>query len=144
MPVIFIGHGSPMNAIEENKFTANWLKIAKDIENPKAILCISAHWFTEKTRINTEENPKTINDFYGFPKELYEVGYTVKGETNLARKTQKILGNFVIEDNTWGIDHGTWSILHRMYPKADIPVYQLSIDRLSNPKDLYKIGQKLT
>lgn len=143
MPVIFIGHGSPMNAIEENEFTEEWGKIAKQIPKPKAILCISAHWFTEKTRINTEENPKTINDFYGFPRELYEVRYTAKGAPDLAKKTKDLIGNFAIEDNTWGIDHGAWSILHRMYPKSDIPVYQISIDSLSEPKDLYEIGQKL-
>lgn len=143
MPVIFIGHGSPMNAIEENEFVEEWRKIAKSIQKPKAILCISAHWFTENTRINTAENPKIINDFYEFPKELYEVQYAAKGASNLAKKTKDLIGNFVIEDNTWGIDHGTWSILHRMYPKADIPVYQISIDSLSEPKDLYEIGQKL-
>lgn len=143
MPVIFIGHGSPMNAIEENEFTEAWSKIARAIPRPEAILSISAHWFTEKTRINTEENPKNINDFYGFPRELYDVGYIVKGSPDIAKKTKDLIGDSVIEDNTWGIDHGTWSILNRMYPDADIPVYQISIDSSSKPKDLYEIGKKL-
>lgn len=143
MPVIFIGHGSPMNAIEDNEFTYNWKKMADSIKKTKAILCISAHWVTENIHINTLEDPKTINDFYGFPSELYEVGYKVKGATEFAIKTKELLGNNAFEDNTWGIDHGAWSVLCRMYKEADIPIYQMSIDALAKPEELFEIGKKL-
>lgn len=143
MPVIFIGHGSPMNAIEDNEFTDNWNKIARSIKKPKAILCVSAHWVTKNIHINTSNNPKIINDFYGFPKELYEVEYNVKGSPEFAAKTKELLGEDAFEDNTWGIDHGAWSVLYKMYKEADIPVYQISIDGLASPKKLFEIGKKL-
>ncbi len=143
MPVTFIGHGSPMNAIEENEFTAGWREIAGVIPKPAAILAVSAHWFTDHTRLMTQENPKTIHDFYGFPKELYDVQYSAPGAPQLAAQTMKRLGGDCMEDQTWGIDHGTWSVLRKMYPDADIPVYQMSINRRMSPRELFEVGEKL-
>ncbi|WP_196603760.1 4,5-DOPA-extradiol-dioxygenase [Pectinatus haikarae] len=143
MPVLFVGHGSPMNAIEDNEFSLRWHSLPELIPEPKAILSISAHWYTDGTRISTAAEPKTIYDMYGFPKELYEVRYPVKGAPELARHTGGIISAAVAEDNTWGIDHGTWSVLHRMYPKADIPVYQLSVDKNASPEQHMQIGKEL-
>jgi len=143
MPVIFIGHGSPMNAIEENEYTKGWKEIKKYIQKPAAILSISAHWVTNGTKVSTVENPKTIHDFYGFPKELYDVEYKAKGSTEIALKTIGLLDGFATADNSWGLDHGTWSVLNVMYPNADIPVYQMSIDMNAMPQELFEIGKKL-
>ena len=129
MPVLFIGHGSPMNAIEQNIYTENWRKIAGEIQKPKAILCISAHWLTEGSFITAVENPQTIHDFGGFPKALFEVQYPAKGLPELAKYTQSLFEkNLLHLDFEWGLDHGTWSILKHMYPLADVPTLQLSID----------------
>ena len=143
MPVIFIGHGSPMNAIEENEYTKGWKEIANSITRPSAILSISAHWVTNGTKVSTVENPKTIHDFYGFPKELYDVEYKAKGSTEIALKTIELLDGIAVADNSWGLDHGTWSVLNVMYPNADIPVYQMSIDMNAMPQELFEIGRKL-
>lgn len=143
MPVLFIGHGSPMNAIEENEYTQNWKKIALEIPKPKAILSISAHWFTHGTRTMDEVHPKVINDMYGFPQALYEVNYTAPGAPEFAHETVELVGRKVSIDNSWGIDHGTWSVLTNMYPSKDIPVYQLSIDQSATPEVHYEIGQQL-
>ncbi len=143
MPVIFIGHGSPMNAILENEFTKSWKKIAASIEKPGAILSISAHWMTKGTRVLTVENPKTIHDFNGFPQALNDVEYKAKGNSELALKTIDLLGDVAVADNNWGLDHGTWSVLNVMYPEADIPVYQISIDYQSTPQELFNIGKIL-
>lgn len=143
MPVLFVGHGSPMNAIENNDFTRGWALIGGEIPKPRAILCISAHWETEGTRVSTLENPETIHDFYGFPKPLFDVQYPAKGSPELARETLELLGNLAAGDNSWGIDHGAWSVLRVIYPDADIPVVQLSIDVNANHDDIFKIGQKL-
>lgn len=143
MPVAFIGHGSPMSAIEDNEYTRNWVKIASIIPKPKAILAVSAHWFTNGTRISTSSKPRMIYDMYGFPQELYDVKYAATGSPELAVKVIKLLGETVIEDNSWGIDHGTWSILKHMYPAADIPVVQLSVDGNASAEVHYEIGQKL-
>jgi 4,5-DOPA dioxygenase extradiol len=144
MPALFIGHGSPMNAIENNYFTNNWEKIAAEIPRPKAILSISAHWFTDGSRINDEIKPKMIYDMYGFPDELYKVIYNAKGAPKLAHITKDLIKKDVRIDNSWGYDHGTWSVLGRMYPEADIPVYQLSIDYNADAKAHYQIGQELS
>ncbi len=143
MPVLFVGHGSPMNAIEDNDYTREWRNISEKIPRPKAILAVSAHWYTRETRINNEENPKTIHDMYGFPKELYEIIYTCPGSPRLAEVSKDLISKETIFDNSWGIDHGTWSVLVHMYPNMDIPVFQLSIDALAPPEVHYQIGSQL-
>jgi len=144
MPILFVGHGSPMNAIQDNIFTKNFRDISKDIEKPKAILCISAHWFTDGTKVTAMENPKTIHDFYGFPKELYEIEYSAKGSPLLAQKIIELLSPIKVEsDLDWGLDHGTWSVLRHMYPDADIPVVQLSIDYNQSADYHFNLARKL-
>ena len=143
MPVLFIGHGSPMNAIEANIFTKKWREIGSELPRPKAILCISAHWYTRKTRFSDLENPEQIYDMYGFPEKLYQYKYPVKGTPEMARITQELLKIESVIDNSWGIDHGTWSVLSWLYPKADIPVYQMSIDANLTVEAHYKLGEKL-
>ena len=129
MPVLFLGHGNPMNAIEENQFVSGFRNISKTLPKPNAILCISAHWFIKGTKVTAMEMPKTIHDFYGFPKELYEVQYPAKGSPELAKETKQLLSSTKVElDENWGLDHGTWSVLKHLYPNADVPVIQLSID----------------
>lgn len=129
MPVLFVGHGSPMNAIEENEFTAGWKSIAQQVEKPKAILCISAHWLTNGSFVTAVENPETIHDFGGFPQALFDVRYPAPGNPKLAKETSLLFPEKTVQlDETWGLDHGTWSILKHMYPLADVPVLQLSID----------------
>ena len=128
-PVLFIGHGSPMNGIEDNEFSRTWTKLGKEIPKPKAVLVISAHWLTNGTQITAMENPKTIHDFGGFPKELFEVNYPAIGSPELALATSKLITTTHVKlDHDWGLDHGTWTIVRHMYPDADIPVLQLSID----------------
>ena len=143
MPVVFVGHGTPMNAIEDNEYTKGWKEISAAIPKPDAILAISAHWYTEGTRLLTTDHPKTIHDFYGFPKELFDIEYSAPGAPNLAHRTMELAGGAAFSDNTWGIDHGTWSVLRRMYPDADIPVCQMSIDQNLSPKESYQLGEKL-
>jgi 4,5-DOPA dioxygenase extradiol len=129
MPVLFVRHGNPMNAIEENIFVDGFRKIASQIDKPNAILCISAHWLTNGTKVTAMPFPQTIHDFGGFPDELFQVQYPAKGSPELADETKSLLATTPVElDEKWGLDHGTWSILRRMYPNADIPVIQLSID----------------
>lgn len=143
MPVLFVGHGSPMNALEENEYTENWKKIAKLIPRPEAILSISAHWYTDGTRITDAAEPRMVYDMYGFPEELYQIKYNAPGSPELAHLTKGLISREVTIDNSWGYDHGTWSILHKMYPEADIPVYQLSVDKNAGSADHYRIGQEL-
>lgn len=129
MPVLFLGHGSPMNAIEENQFVQGFRKIAKEIPQPNAILCVSAHWLTRGTYVTAMEMPRTIHDFGGFPKALYEEQYPAKGSPELAKEIQGIINSAEVElDQEWGLDHGAWTVLKHMYPEANIPVLQLSID----------------
>lgn len=144
MPVLFVGHGSPMNAIEDNPYTKGWMDIAERIPRPTAILAVSAHWYTKGSRINDSLQPKLIYDMYGFPKELYEVQYNVEGSPELANTAKELIHKEITVDNSWGIDHGTWSVLCRMYPKADIPVVQLSIDRSAPAEEHYLLGQELS
>ena len=143
MPVLFIGHGSPMNAIEDNEFSRAWTALGKTLEKPKAILSISAHWFTRGTKVNDSPTPAMIYDMYGFPDELYALKYPTPGSPELAYRTRDLVGDFVTIDNNWGIDHGTWSVLHRVFPGADIPVVQLSVNATLTPAEHYEIGKKL-
>ncbi len=145
MPVLFMGHGSPMNAIEENQFVTGFKTVAKTLPTPTAILCISAHWYTNGTKVTAMEMPKTIHDFGGFPKELYEVQYPAKGSPILAEETKKLLVPATVEMNhEWGLDHGAWSVIKHLYPAANIPVIQLSIDYTKPAQYHYELAQKLT
>jgi 4,5-DOPA dioxygenase extradiol len=144
MPVLFVGHGSPMNAIEDNEFSRAWTDMGKSLPTPKAILCISAHWETDGTKVTAMERPKTIYDFYGFPPELYAVQYPVPGFPGLARFVQgEVRKNSLSLDFNWGLDHGTWSVLNRMFPSANIPVVQLSLDSTKDPAYHYELGREL-
>lgn len=142
MPVLFVGHGSPMNAIEDNIYTRKWIEIGAALPRPEAILVVSAHWTTDGTCITDSPHPRTIYDMYGFPKELYEVAYQPPGSPKHARMSAELLENSRV-DNSWGIDHGSWSVLCRMYPKADIPVFQLSLDLNASRQKHFEIGQAL-
>lgn len=128
-PVLFIGHGNPMNAIEDNEFSQGWEKAGGILPKPNAILCISAHWLTRGTFVNVSANPETIHDFYGFPPELFAVSYPAKGDPSTADEIINAVGKIEIgKDTDWGLDHGCWSVLNKMYPSADVPVFQMSID----------------
>ncbi|MCQ1534516.1 4,5-DOPA dioxygenase extradiol [Methanosarcina sp. KYL-1] len=142
MPVLFIGHGSPMNAIEDNEFTGSWGNISKKIPKPKAILAISAHYEREDTSVTSGEKLKTIHDFYGFPQELYDQKYDCSGSKELVTKVKDLIKE-VNFDSKWGIDHGVWCVLSRMYPDADIPVVELSINRKLNMQQHYDLARKL-
>ena len=147
MPVIFVGHGDPMIALKINEMTETLKKVGKDIiekhGEPKAILCISAHWYTKDTFIQSTEIPNQVYDMFGFPNELYEVKYPVKGSKELTKDVEKILGNEVKINDDWGIDHGTWTVLVHMFPEAKIPVVQLSVNANLSANKAYKLGEKL-
>ncbi len=144
MPVLFIGHGSPMNGIEDNEFSQRWASIAREIPTPQAVLVISAHWFTKGSRITAMEYPRTIHDFGGFPKELYSVQYPAPGHPQLAMETIGLLHSAHVEpDHDWGLDHGAWTVVRHMYPDANIPVLQLSIDYTKEPQFHYELSQEL-
>ena len=144
MPVLFLGHGSPMNAIVENEFVVGFRNIAKTLPTPNAILCISAHWFTNGTKLTAMEMPRTIHDFGGFPEELFDVQYPAKGSPTLAKETKELLLPAIVElDEKWGLDHGAWSVIKHLYPKANIPVIQLSIDYTKPAQYHYDLAQKL-
>lgn len=144
MPVLFLGHGSPMNAIEENEFVQGFKNIANEISKPKAILCISAHWETKGTFITAMQNPPTIHDFSGFPKELFEVQYPASGNPELAKQTKELITKTEVGlDENWGLDHGTWSVVKHLYPKADVPIIQLSLDYTQNPQFHYDLAKQL-
>src|SRR5512140_900938 len=130
MPTLFVGHGNPMNALEDNEYSRAWEHVGKELLKPKAILCVSAHWETRGTLVTGMDKPKTIHDFGGFPRELYEKEYPAPGSPDLARLTQETVKKVevVFDEEWWGLDHGTWSVLARMFPQADVPVVQLSID----------------
>lgn len=144
MPVLFIGHGSPMNAIEDNFFAQNWQRLGTVLPKPVAILCISAHWETRGTQVTAMAAPRTIHDFGGFPDALYQMVYPAPGSPALARQIQQqIVGIPVQLDETWGLDHGCWSILRHMYPAADIPVVQLSLNRTRSAANHYALAKEL-
>lgn len=144
MPVLFVGHGSPMNGIEDNDFSRRWSSIAKEIPTPKAVLVVSAHWFTKGTQITEMEAPPTIHDFGGFPKALYEVQYPAPGNPLLARETAAMIHSAKVElSHDWGLDHGTWTIVRHMYPLANIPVLQLSIDYTKDAQYHYDLAKEI-
>lgn len=144
MPVLFTGHGSPMNGIEDNEFSQRWRAMGDEIPQPVAVLCISAHWFTRGTLITVMDQPKTIHDFYGFPKALFDVEYPAPGNPSLAQEVMELVHKTnVLPDHDWGLDHGTWSVVRRMYPKATIPVLQLSIDYTRAPLFHYELAREL-
>ena len=145
MPILFIGHGSPMNGIEDNDFSKSWAAMGQSIPRPTAVLVVSAHWLTRGTHITAMEQPKTIHDFGGFPDELFRVQYPAPGSPELAIETQKIITSVPVElDHEWGLDHGTWTVVRHMYPKADIPVLQLSIDYSKSPQFHYDLAKELS
>lgn len=145
MPVLFLGHGSPMNAIEENEFVASFRKLGQTIQKPNAILCISAHWETRGTYVTAMDLPRTIHDFGGFPKELFEVQYPAPGSPELAEETAKVITKTEVGmDQHWGLDHGAWSVIKHLYPNADIPVIQMSLDRGKSPQYHYELAQELS
>jgi 4,5-DOPA dioxygenase extradiol len=144
MPVLFVGHGSPMNAIEDNEFSRAWQEAARAIPEPSGIVCISAHWETSGTKVTAMEAPRTIHDFYGFPKPLFDKQYPAPGSPKLANQISELVKTRnVLPDQTWGLDHGTWSVLCRMYPQATVPVVQLSLDRTLKADEHYALGREL-
>ncbi len=144
MPSLFIGHGSPMNAIEDNEFPRAWRETAKRFAKPKAVLCISAHWETGGVRILSAQHPRTIHDFYGFPDELFSVRYPAPGSAGLTARVSELLADFaVMPDREWGIDHGAWSVLRHMYPDANVPVVQLSLDSTRSGESHFTLGKAL-
>ena len=144
LPVLFIGHGSPMNAIEDNEFTEGWKEVAGSFPDPEAIVCVSAHWETKGTQVTAMKNPETIHDFGGFPGELYEVQYPAPGNPELAGEVKSlIMMTDTGLDNSWGLDHGSWSVLRRMYPAANIPVIQLSLNYQQPAHFHYDIAREL-
>lgn len=144
MPALFVGHGNPMNALSHNAYTAAWTAIGAALPRPKAILCISAHWFVPKTAVTSVTKPRTIHDFGGFPRELYEVQYPAPGSPELAAEAADLLSPSAVWDTGWGLDHGTWSVLMHIFPNADIPVVQLSIDETREATWHYEIAKRLS
>lgn len=144
LPAIFFGHGNPMNAVLNNSYTQGWSLIGEQTPRPKAILSISAHWFVPETGVTVSTAPRTIHDFGGFPRELYQVQYPAPGDPDLARRVQQLLAPVPVKlDNSWGLDHGTWSVLRHVYPNADIPIVQLSVDETQPASFHFEIGRKL-
>lgn len=144
MPVVFIGHGSPMNSVEDNGFTRQWAKMGESYGDVRAVVCISAHWYTQGTGVTAMSTPRTIHDFGGFPNKLYRIKYPAPGDPSLAKEVQDLLSpTEVVADLAWGLDHGTWSVLIHMFPKADVPVVQLSIDATAKADVLLDMGKRL-
>ncbi|HET6853153.1 MAG TPA: 4,5-DOPA dioxygenase extradiol [Pyrinomonadaceae bacterium] len=144
MPAIFFGHGNPMNALLRNEWTEGWAAIGKDIDRPRAVLCVSAHWYLPATLVSAMPAPRTIHDFGGFPRELYQVQYPAPGDPELARRVKEMLAPLPVElDNSWGLDHGTWSVLMHAFPEADVPIVQLSIDETQPAAFHFELGKRL-
>jgi 4,5-DOPA dioxygenase extradiol len=145
MPAIFFGHGNPMNAVQSNQWTKAWATIGNTIPKPKSIVCVSAHWYLSATLVGGQEQPRTIHDFGGFPRELYEIKYPARGDPELANRVRDLLAPISVElDTRWGLDHGTWSVLCHVLPKADVPVIQLSIDDTQPAGFHYAIAKRLS
>lgn len=145
MPAIFFGHGNPLNALARNAYTEAWSAIGKSIPQPAAVLSISAHWYVPGTAVTAMTAPRTIHDFGGFPRELYQVEYPAPGSPGLAQSVRKLLAPVSVAlDESWGLDHGTWSVLCHVFPRADIPVMQLSIDETKPPEFHYELGKRLS
>jgi len=144
LPSFFFGHGNPMNALLSNAYTDAWSRIGRSTRKPKAILSISAHWFVPETGVTVSTSPRTIHDFGGFPEQLFRVQYPAPGDPLLARRIQKLLQPLEVNlDESWGLDHGTWSVLRHVYPHADIPIVQLSIDETKSALFHFEIGKRL-
>ena len=144
MPAIFFGHGNPMNALRTNEWTEGWASIGRTVRRPRAVLCVSAHWYLPATLVSAMSTPRTIHDFGGFPRELYQVQYPAPGDPELARHVQEMLAPLAVHlDESWGLDHGTWSVLTHMFPKADVPVVQLSIDETQPAPFHFELGKRL-
>jgi 4,5-DOPA dioxygenase extradiol len=144
MPAVFFGHGNPMNALQSNAWTEGWAAIGNSIPRPKAIVCVSAHWYLPATLVTATERPRTIHDFGGFPRELYEVKYPALGQPELAARVRELLAPVSAGlDNRWGLDHGTWSVLCHVFPEADVPVIQLSIDETQPAEFHYELAKHL-
>jgi 4,5-DOPA dioxygenase extradiol len=144
MPAIFFGHGNPMNALLQNRYTEGWRAVGESVPKPRAILCISAHWYVPELGLTVSTSPRTIYDFGGFPPELYRVRYPAPGDPVLARHVQKLLAPIPVAlDEAWGFDHGTWAVLCHVYPKADVPIVQLSIDEREPAQVHYELGRHL-
>lgn len=144
MPVIFFGHGNPMNAVLENDYTRSWAQIGASLPRPRAVLSVSAHWYLPATLVTGMDSPRTIHDFGGFPRELYEINYPAPGSLDIANRVRDLLRPTSVElDERWGLDHGTWSVLCHVFPRAEVPVVQLSIDERQQPEFHYEIGKRL-
>lgn len=145
LPIIYFGHGNPMNAILDNACTEGWRSIGASIPKPRAVLCVSAHWYISDTRVTSMERPRTIHDFGGFPRELYKVQYPAPGDPVLAARVADLLRPTAttLDDRSWGLDHGTWSVLTHVFPEADVPVVQLSIDETRPAAFHYQLGGRL-
>jgi 4,5-DOPA dioxygenase extradiol len=144
MPGVFLGHGNPMNALLSNAYTRGWASLGQEVPRPKAVLAVSAHWYSRRTSVTAMPTPRTIHDFEGFPPELYQVSYPAPGDPALAMRVQTMLEPVSVHSDTrWGLDHGTWAVLCHVFPKADVPVVQLSIDKTQPPAFHYEIGRRL-
>ncbi len=144
MPVLFVGHGNPMNAISENVYTRGWETMVRGLPRPEAVLCLSAHWDTGGLRVNTSPRPETIHDFWGFPRQLYDVNYACPGSPKWARETASLVTmTNIMADGRRGLDHGTWAVIKWMYPDADIPVFQVSLDTSMPATFHYELGRQL-
>ena len=145
MPMLFVGHGNPMNAIEDNEFSRGWQMIGKELPKPRAVLCISAHWETKGTYVTAMERPETIHDFYGFPVELFEVRYPAPGSPELATETKDVIKKGAVElDQSWGLDHGCWSVVRHMYPEANVPTIEMSLDYTKPALWHYELARELS
>jgi 4,5-DOPA dioxygenase extradiol len=144
LPALFFGHGNPMNALQRNRYTEAWSSLGKSLPRPRAVLCISAHWYISSAAVTVNTSPRTIHDFGGFPRELYQMQYPAPGDPDLARRIQKLLAPLPVElEERWGLDHGAWSVLGHVYPQADVPVVQLSINETQAASFHYDIGRRL-